>query len=104
MLSYSFKCKKNPTTTTTENINPRVSNTSNGKTMLLSKCAVCDSKKSKFIKKQEAKGILSSLSIKTPLSKAPLLGDILFWAQPSWVQFHWPYKMNEIVNKSIFNQ
>ena len=78
MLSYSFKCKKKPTTTTTENINPRVSNTSNGKTMLLSKCAVCDSKKSKFIKKQEAKGILSSLSLKTPLSKVPLLGDILF--------------------------
>ena len=76
MPSYYLKWKKKTTATTTENINPRVSNTNNGKTMLLSKCAVCDSKKSRFIKKQEAKGILSSLSLKTPLSKVPLLGDI----------------------------
>ena len=69
MPSYYLKWKKKTTATTTENINPRVSNTNNGKTMLLSKCAVCDSKKSRFIKKQEAKGILSSLSLKTPLSK-----------------------------------
>ena len=40
--------------------------------MLLSKCAVCDSKKSKFIKEQEANGLLCSLGIKTPLSKIPL--------------------------------
>ena len=53
-------------------------NTSNGKTMLLSKCAICDSKKSRFIKNQEAKGLLSNLGIKTPLSKVPILGDILF--------------------------
>ena len=54
MLSC-FKCiKKN-----TENINPRVSKTINGKTMILSKCAICGSKKSNFIKKQEAKGLLS---------------------------------------------
>ena len=46
--------------------------------MLLSKCAVCGAKKSRFIKKQEAKGILSSLGLKTPLNKIPLLGDILF--------------------------
>ena len=46
--------------------------------MILSKCAICDSKKSKFIKKQEAKRILSSLGIKTPLSKIPLLSDVLF--------------------------
>ena len=45
--------------------------------MILSKCAICDSKKFKFIKKQEAKGILSSLGIKTPLGKMPLLGDFL---------------------------
>ena len=72
MKSYCLKCKKD-----TENINPRVSNTSNGKTMILSKCAICGSKKSRFIKKQEASGILSSLGLITPLSKAPLLGDIL---------------------------
>ena len=46
--------------------------------MLLSKCAKCGSKKSRNIKNQEAKGILSNLGIITPLSKVPLLGDILF--------------------------
>ena len=46
--------------------------------MLLSKCAMCDSKKSKFIKEQEASGLLSSLGIKTPLSNIPLLGPLLF--------------------------
>ena len=61
----------------TESINPRVSATSNGTTMILSKCAICGSKKSEFIKKQEAKRLLSSLSIRTPLSKIPLLGDVL---------------------------
>ena len=45
--------------------------------MILSKCAICGSKKSKF-KKQEAKGLLSKLGIKTPFSKLPILGDILF--------------------------
>ena len=45
---------------------------------MLSKCAICDSKKSKFIKKQEAKGLLSNLGIRTPLNKVPTLGDILF--------------------------
>ena len=46
--------------------------------MILSKCAVCSSKKSRFIKNQEAKGLLSKLGIKTPLRKVPILGDILF--------------------------
>ena len=46
--------------------------------MLLSKCAISDNKKSGFIKKQEASVILSNLSLKTPLRKVPLLGDILF--------------------------
>ena len=45
--------------------------------MFLSKCAVCDSKKSKFIKEQEASGLLSSLGIKTPLSKIPLVGSFV---------------------------
>ena len=61
-----------------KNINPRVSNTRNGKTMILSKCAECGSKKLRFIKNQEAKGLVSSLGLRTPLSKVPLLGDILF--------------------------
>ena len=73
MESYCLKCKKY-----TKNINPQLSSTSNGKTMILSKCAICGSKKSKFIKQQEAKGLLSKLGIKTPLSKIPVLGDILF--------------------------
>ena len=66
MESYCLKCKKH-----TKNINPQVSSTSNGKFMILSKCAICNSKKSKFIKKQEGSGLLSKLDIKTPLSKIP---------------------------------
>ena len=73
MESYCLKCKKN-----TENIDPEVSSTSNGRVMILSKCAICGSKKSRFIKNQEAKGLLSKLGIETPLSKVPVLGDILF--------------------------
>ena len=73
MLSYCLKSKKN-----TESVNPRFSATSNGRTMIISKCAICGSKKSKFIKNQEAKGLLSSLGLKTPLSEIPLLGDVLF--------------------------
>ena len=73
MLSYCLKCKKN-----TESINPKVSKATNGKTMMLSKCIICGSKKSKFIKERQAKGLLSNLGIRTPLNKIPLLGDILF--------------------------
>ena len=51
-----------------------VSKTSNGRTMLLSKCALCGSKKSRFIKKQEAKWILSNIGLR----KIPILGDALF--------------------------
>ena len=51
--------------------------TKNDRLMLSSKCIICDIKKSKFMKKQEAKGLLSNLGIKTPLSKVPLLGDLL---------------------------
>ena len=71
MKSYCLKCRKD-----TENINPRVSNTSNGRTMVLSKCAVCSIKKSRFIKDHEE--LWSNLSVRTPLSKVPILGDILF--------------------------
>ena len=48
-----------------------------GKAMFLSKCSACNSKKSRFNKQQEAGGLLSSLGIKTPLSKIPILSDIL---------------------------
>ena len=47
-------------------------------TMLSSKCTVCGSKKSRFMKEHEAKGLLTGLGIKTPLTRVPLLGDILF--------------------------
>ena len=73
MESSCLKCSKY-----TKNINPQLSSTSNGKTMILSKCTICSSKKSKFIKQQEEKGLLSKLGIKTPLTKIPVLGDILF--------------------------
>ena len=73
MKSFCLKCRKN-----TENINPRVSNTINGRTMVLSKCAIWGSKKLRFIKNQEAKGLLSNLGVRSRLSKAPILGDILF--------------------------
>ena len=73
MSSYCLKCRKN-----TGSINPRFSKTHNGKTMKSSKCAICGSIKPRFIKKQEASGILSNLDPKTPLNKIPLLGDILF--------------------------
>ena len=52
MKSYCLKCRKD-----TENINPRISKTSNGRRMVFSKCAICNSKKSRFIKNQEAKGL-----------------------------------------------
>ena len=72
MLSYCLKCRRN-----TESINPKVK-TTNGKAMILSTCAICGSKKSKFIKEQEAKRLLSNLGLRTPLNKIPVLGDILF--------------------------
>ena len=75
MKAYCLKRRKD-----TEDINPTVSGTSNGKTMISSKCAICGSKKSRFTKNQEAKGLLSNLGLKTPtpLSKVPVLCDILF--------------------------
>ena len=62
----------------TQNVDSKLLKTKNGRTLLLSKCAACRSKKSRFMKGQEAKRILSSLGLKTSLSKIPLLGDILF--------------------------
>ena len=73
MSSYFLKCKKN-----TENIIPKISRISNGKTMVLSSWAICCSKKSKFIEKQEANGLLSRLEIKTSLDKIPLVDPLFF--------------------------
>ena len=91
MESYCVKCKKY-----TKNINPIVSGTSNGKSMILWKFTTYGSEKSRFIKNQEAKGLLSNLGLKTPLSKVPILDDILFWSATSL-----KYKMNGIVNKFL---
>ena len=73
MLSYCLKCRKNA-----ESKNPKVVRTENERTILLLKCTLCDSKKSKFIKEQEASGLLSSLGIRTPLSKILLVSPLLF--------------------------
>ena len=63
MLPYSLKRRKN-----TKSKKPRVEKTKNGRIMLSSTCVVCNSKNSRFIKEQEASGLLSSLGIKTPLN------------------------------------
>ena len=68
MLSYCLVCKKN-----TENKESKVIKTKNNRLMLSSKCRICGNKKSKFIKKQEAEGLLGNLGIKAPLSKISLL-------------------------------
>ena len=70
--NHCLRCKKN-----TENIYSGVSKTSNNKTILFSKCAICDTKEARFVKKQGS-GMLSILGLKTPLSKIPLFADILF--------------------------
>ena len=67
------KCRKN-----TESIYPSVLKSNNGKTMVLLKLAIDGSKKSRFIKKQEASGTLSNWGLKTPLNKIASLSDILF--------------------------
>ena len=72
MLTYCLVGRKN-----TENKESKMVKTKNNRLMLPSKCSVCGNKKSRFIKEQEAKGLLSNLGIKTPLSKIPLL-NILF--------------------------
>ena len=88
-----MKCRKN-----TGSKNPKVVKTKNGRIMILLKCEVCDSKKSTFIKEQEASGLLSSLGIKTSLSKIPLVGPISFKSNK---QVNTRFKMNEIVNKFL---
>ena len=61
----------------TESKNPKDAGAKKGRIMLLLKCALFESKKSKFVKEPEASGLLSSLWIKTPLSKIPLVGPVL---------------------------
>ena len=68
MNTYCVKCRKD-----TENIDPKIVRTKNNRLVMQSRCSVCGIKKSRFIKEQEAKDLLSNLGIKTPLSKIPLL-------------------------------
>ena len=72
MKTYCVKCRKD-----TEHINPKTVRTKNNRLVMQSKCSICGIKKSKFVKEQEAKGLLSNLGIETPLSRIPLL-NILF--------------------------
>ena len=72
MKTYCIVCKKD-----TKNKNPKVFKTRNERLILKSTCSVCNNKKSRFISKNEGSGLLSSLGIRTPLSKIPLL-NVLF--------------------------
>ena len=71
MLNYCVKYRKNR-----KNLRSKIFKTKNNRVIMQSKCAVCGIKKSRFVKEEEAKGLLSSLGLKTPLNKIPLLGDI----------------------------
>ena len=70
--TYCLSCRKN-----TKSIDPRIVKSKNGRSMIQSNCTICVSKKSRFIKEQKAKGLLSDLGIKTPLDKVPLLNILL---------------------------
>ena len=70
--TYCLSCRKD-----TKNTNLRIAKSKTNRSMIQSNCAICDSKKSRFIKEQQAKGLLRNLGIKTPLNKVPLL-NILF--------------------------
>ena len=72
MKTYCLKCKKD-----TENIDLRQFKAKTNRLVMQSKCSVCKNKKSRFVKEQDAKGLLSNLEIKTPLSTIPLL-NVLF--------------------------
>ena len=72
MKIYCVKYKKN-----TDNLNSKIIKTKNGRLIMQSKCTECGFKRSRFVKEQEAKGLLSNLRIKIPLSKIPLL-NVLF--------------------------
>ena len=70
-MTYCLACKKNTI------INSKMVKTKNGRLMLLSQCSVCKNKKSRFMKEEEGKGIISNLGIKAPLSNIRGL-NILF--------------------------
>ena len=86
MLSYCVKYGKK-----IGNLNSKILQRKGGIIIMQSKRAVCGSKKSRFVKEQKGKALLSSLGLKIPLNKIPLFSNILFWL----------YKINEIVNKFL---
>ena len=79
-----MKCRKD-----TENIDPKIVRTKNKRLVMQSKCSISGTKKSRFIKDQEAKSLLSNLGVKTPWSKIPLL-NVLFWIR--CIKNEWNYK------------
>ena len=83
MKTYWVKCRKD-----IDNIDPKIVRTKSNRLFMQSKYSICGIKKSRFVKEQEAKGLLSNLGIKTLLSKIPLLNVL-------------SVKMNEIVNKFL---
>ena len=72
MLTDCVKCRRK-----IENLNPKIFKTKNGRLIMQSKCTERGIKESRFMEEQKAKGLLSNLGIKTPLSKIPLL-NVLF--------------------------
>ena len=97
MKTYCVKCRKN-----TENSNSKIFKTKNGRLLMQSKCTDCGIKKSRFIKEQEAKGLLSNLGIRTPLIQIPLL-NVLFQGIRVFQTLvaKRRIKINEIVNKVL---
>ena len=73
MKTYCVKCKEK-----TRNLESKIFKTKNGRLIMESKCTECGFKKSRLVEEQEAKGLLSNLGIKTPLSKIPLLNPFFF--------------------------
>ena len=72
MKTYCVKCRTN-----TENIDPKIFRTKDNRLLMQSQCTDCRNKKSRFVKKQDAIGLLSNLGIKTPFSKILLLNVLL---------------------------
>ena len=91
MKTYSLACRKN-----TGNLNSKMIKTKNDRQQLKSQCSICGNKKRRFVKKQEAKGILSSLGIKTPLSKIPGLNILFLYNRIVKTN-----KANSIINKFL---
>ena len=71
MKTYCIKCRKDA-----ESIVPKAVRTKNNRLVMQSKCSACRIKKSRFVKEQEAKDLITNLGNKMPLSKIPLLNDL----------------------------